>query len=122
MREIVYSLQSATEDGVRLLCRIGDTSVTETYTVTEEGVTVTVSADSPVAILFPVFRYDGQTETEITASAQTITVRFNGYICRYRTDGCFERGGEIGNRNGRYICYCASGKNCIRLFIHAEQE
>lgn len=118
----VYSLQSATEDGVRLLCRIGDTSVTETYIVTEEGVTVTVSADSPVAILFPVFRFDGQTETEITASAQTIAVRLDGYVCRYRTDGCFERVGEIGNRNGRYVCYRASGENCVRLFIHAEQE
>ena len=37
MLDIVYSLQSATEDGVRLLCRIGDTSVTETYIVTEGG-------------------------------------------------------------------------------------
>lgn len=83
---------------------------------------MTVSADSPVAILFPVFRFDGQTETEITASAQTITVRSDGYVCRYRTDGCFERGGEIGNRNGRYVCYRATGENCVHLFIHAEQE
>lgn len=117
-----YSLQSAAADGVRLLCRIGDTDVVETYSVTADGVTVTAAADAPVSILFPIFRFDGQTETEVSVTAQTITVRFGGCTCTYRTDGRFERLGGIGNRNGRYDCCRAVGGNCVHLFIRAAQN
>lgn len=93
-------------------------TLSETYTVSEGGVDITVSGHNEVGLLIPVFAYDGRDESEITVDEHTITVTYEGATCTYLFDGTLDPDYTLYyNRNGRYRVYRLAGRT-----LHVELE
>lgn len=87
-----------------------------------EGKTVTVSGTSKgnSVLMLPIFHFDGQEYTEIETTENTITVRYDGYVCTYTTNGKIVDLAQTGaNRNGVYKLFCAENSGDVTVEIQA---
>ena len=97
--------------------------LTETYEITENGISIRVHGGAGTAYELPVFAFDGAEFTEIAVSEnrRELTVTHRGFRCRYTTDGMFEDVGEtVRNRNGEYRHYRVSGTGdtvCVSVML-----
>ena len=99
-------------------CNIVGEAVRAEYTITEKGVDIKVSGEGTVGLMLPAFDFDGENYTEISADANSLSVKYEGYVCRYETDGLVEDIGTTAyNRNGHYRCFAAFGKNMVNVII-----
>lgn len=90
----------------------------ETCTVSDSGVEVTVEGEGELEILFPIFDFDGKYYTEKSVFEKRVQITYNGYICRYVTNGIIkEKNTVYANRNGHYKAAAACGKNSVSLKI-----
>ncbi len=102
-----------------------DLGVTETYKLTENGVSIRVHGGTGTAYELPVFAFDGAESTEIVLSGnfRELTVTHRGFRCRYATDGTFADVGEtLRNRNGEYRHYRAVGAGnavCVSVVLES---
>jgi hypothetical protein len=112
----------ATEIDARasILCRFAnEQTVEESYLVSECGVEISLRGKGEIGYALPAFLFDGETETEIFASENSLTVAYGNHICRYVTDGkIIDLGRTAANRNGRYRAYLSHAEDA--LFIKAE--
>ena len=96
----------------------GETAVTADYRVDSNGVEITCRAPGEIGQLLPAFDFDGETHTEITATEHTLTVAYQGWICRYTTNGTLENLGRTArNRNGCYQSFLARGEKELTLKV-----
>lgn len=94
------------------------TDVTAKYTVNSDGVKIQVNGDSDVAYTLPAFYFDGEVHPEIVATENSLNVSYNGWVCRYTTDGRICDGQRMAaNRNGNYKVYYAVGKKDLKVSI-----
>lgn len=102
-----------------LLCKfVGGKEVREFYTVNEEGVLISLQSDGVFGFALPALEFDGEKHTEITVTDNTLTVAYEGWICKYTTSGKIESlDRTVGNRNGHYLAYIATGKNIMHIKI-----
>ena len=113
-----HTLVSLTEDTATFTCEVEGGKLTASYFVDETGVTVTVTGERRVALLLPVFAFDGETETEIAASEHSLFISYEDAVCRYVTDGTVADTGCFGaNRNGRYRGYYAEAEKVLTVKI-----
>jgi len=97
-------------------------SIDEQYTVNGQGVSVVLEGCGDIGFALPAFAFDGEIKTEIIAEKQTLTVLYEGWMCRYSTDGRILNLEETAaNRNGHYDMYLAAGKNKLRVDICIEK-
>ena len=99
-------------------CRFGEETACVRYVLDSDGLSVTVTGEGKVACLLPAFFFDGETHTEIRAEENSLRITYEGWQCRYITDGKLldlERLG--GNRNGHYKAFCASGENRVSVRV-----
>ena len=97
-------------------------TVKEHYTVSKDGVSITVEGDGDIGYTIPAFCFDGEVSPEICVGEHILTVTYNGWICRYTTDGNISDLNRIAaNRNGHYRAYVATGKNILNLKIEIEK-
>lgn len=90
----------------------------ESYEVDGSGVTVCVEGEGTVGFVLPAFYFDGETHTVITADDHSLSVAYDGWLCRYTTYGCIVDFKRLGaNRNGHYRTYLAAAKNTLTLKI-----
>jgi len=103
----------------KLLCHFSDTKNTlEDYAVNANGVSVTVSGDGEIGYALPAFCFDGESKTEITHTDNTLTVSYQGWICRYTSSGkIIDLKKTATNRNGYYHAYLATAKDNINIKI-----
>ena len=105
----------------RVSCQFpGGARVESRYTVSDGGVTVEVCGKEyeEIAFLLPAFAFDGERQTEITARAHELLVRYEGACCRIRTDGeVIDTGLRGGNRNGCYRGFAAVGRGRLRVEV-----
>lgn len=93
-------------------------TLTETYTVSEGGVDITVTGHNEVGLLIPVFEWDGRVQSAITVEEHRITVHYENSTCTYLFDGTLRPDFTYYyNRNGRYRVYMLDGKA-----LHIEME
>lgn len=92
------------------------------YSIKKSGVDITVKGDGKtVGIMLPVFRFDGNKSTEVSAECNQISINYEGHICRYQTEGDIIMTNEIcSNRNGQYEFSYAQGKNEVSVHIEIE--
>lgn len=96
--------------------------LTQTMTV-GQGVTVTTEGDGLVGLMIPAFSFDGEQVTELCWQGNSLSVRYKGWVCRYRTDGTLaDTGAVCCNRNGKYRIFRAEGRGCVTVTIEIEQE
>lgn len=97
----------------------GDQPLDMTYTVTADGVAVTASAPGrEAALMMPLFVSDGESESDISARGNSVTVTSQGHTCRYTADSAIVITEErCANRNGLYCFAYATGTDTVRLTI-----
>ena len=117
--EILSTEEKDCSASAELLCRFdGGRIAREFYSVSWEGVRVSVRGDGEIGYALPAFSFDGEKHTEITVSDSTLTVVYEGWLCRYETDGkIISLGKTARNRNGHYRTYLATGSNMLNIRI-----
>lgn len=102
-----------------LSCTYGDHTATLIYTVSADGVTITQSGEGEQSHTLPVLAFDGETHPAVTVNPSSVTVTYEGRVCRYTTNGRItDTQAAAANRNGLYRIFCASA--CEQLRIHIE--
>lgn len=96
----------------------GEKDLTADYKVDSHGVAIKVQGDGEIAHWLPAFSFDGESETEITAKENVLTVAYRGWICRYTTNGIIRDTGKTArNRNGCYRMFYAEGRNDLTVTV-----
>ena len=93
-------------------------SVKVDYRVSTDGVEIVVESAGEIAHWLPAFSFDGEQETEITVTENTLTVAYKGWICRYTTNGIIRDTGKTArNRNGYYRMLYTEGNQNLNVKI-----
>ena len=97
---------------------LDDQSVITEYKVDKNGVSVAVNGTGDVAYMLPAFSFDGRIEPEITAEECSLTISYEGWICRYTTNGkIIDSGKTTANRNGCYRVFYTTGEDTLAINI-----
>ena len=114
-----------TEDYVRIAfaCEENGIAFTQTVTVSDAGVEITVCGTGRMAVYFPLFAFDGERHTDIFSAGSDVWVTYRGYRCRYTTDGDIKLQETVyENRNGRYRAAAIYGETQVTLYVSIEAE
>ena len=118
-----YELLNATTDKDSALATIqcefnDDCVVKEHYEVNENGVSITVEGDGEIGYTLPAFCFDGEKHTDIAMDRDSLTVSYDGWICRYTTNGViFDLNRIAANRNGHYHTFLATAQHTLNVKI-----
>ena len=97
-----------------------DITVTQKYTVSQNGVDILQSGCENLGFMLPVFAFDGKDNTKITVAENKITVEYQGAVCTYSFDGSVDPDYKLYyNRNGRYRGYFIRSK---KLHIEMKEQ
>ena len=104
------------------MCRFASGRTTEeSYLVSADGVEITVSGEGEIGFALPAFYFDGEKLTEICADGHELSVRYDGWACRYTTDGeIIDLNKKAANRNGHYSVFVAGGKDKLKVSVRIE--
>jgi hypothetical protein len=117
--EVLCHRADANEAHGELLCRFPDgQSVREKYAVSAFGVSVTLVGNGELGYALPALCFDGESSPEILAEEHSLTVFYEGFCCRYTTDGKVIDSGRIAaNRNGHYRVFLATAEDTLCVSI-----
>ena len=102
----------------RMECALDGKTLTTALTLSTEGAEITVKGDGRVAVMLPAFAFDGETRSELICGMHRLTVNYQGYTCRYNTDGeLADTGKDGGNRNGVYNIFAATGESSVTVKV-----
>ena len=107
-----------------VICRFKNNIVTEeNYCVDESGVSIRVTGSGEIGYALPAFDFDGEAYTEISVTESTLSIKYQGFECRYTTDGkILDLGKTAANRNGRYRAFLAVGTDSLGVKIEIEKN
>lgn len=95
----------------------GDT-VHSAYRVSEGGVEISLSGEGEIAHMLPAFAFDGENRTEISFDKKTLEVTYEGWTCRYTTDGEIVDAKKMAcSRHGHYRAFYAKGRDSLSIHI-----
>ncbi len=102
-----------------IACRFsGNKCISSKYTVNADGVQIEVMGEDDIAYMLPAFHFDGEVYPEISFDEHCLSVSYQGWICRYTTDGrIFDTGKLAANRNGHYRVFIATSQNKLGIKI-----
>ena len=110
----LVSLTNTFEDGTR---------VNSSYKVTNDGVEISVCGDGKIAFALPAFSFDGETYTKTSHNGNTLTVAYEGWVCKYTADCAIKSlDATAYNRNGYYSVFYAEAKNNLNVKIEIIKE
>ena len=93
-------------------------TVKERYVAKEDGVMITAQRDGQIGFILPAFDFDGEEHTVISADEHSLSVAYDGWLCRYTTDGTVtDLNQPAVNRNGYYRTYLATAQNILTVKI-----
>ena len=96
---------------------------TEKCTVSAEGVLLQFESDTEetgakICCLLPAFAGDGKQKTEITTEEKQLCIAYEGWQCRYRTNGELQDLHRLyANRNGHYRAFTAKGGKTLTVAV-----
>ena len=123
-----YELRALNSDGnaayAKLSCLFVDNSeIISEYKVDSSGVKIKLTGDGSTALMLPAFFFDGENNTEISHGKNTLSVRYGGYVCRYKTSGeILPLDMKGANRNGIYKAFYAKSYGTLDIKIKIEKE
>ena len=102
-----------------MLCRLKNgRECEESYTVGEDGVSITAHGDREVGYALPLLEFDGEKQTKISVEGSSLTVEYEGWICRYDTNGTVVNlNRTVVNRNGYYRAFFVTAERDISVQI-----
>ncbi|MBQ4630182.1 MAG: hypothetical protein IJB70_04260 [Clostridia bacterium] len=119
--EYSFIEQSQTDEAICVKFKMktpGGTEVTETYTVSDEGVSINASSEGNIKIMFPIIAFDGKNYGECELGDGFVSVSYLGHKCTYTTDGKINSKNLMyANRNAHYLAMSAKGEKCVNLKI-----
>ena len=105
------------------VARKGLSALTWENNLSSEGLGTVLAGADDLALTLPVLSFDGETRVEAKVGARSITITFNGWTCRWKTDGEIVDTGKIyANRNGHYRRFEARGKKRLTVKISITRE
>ncbi len=119
----VISLFSADNKAcARLECELEGKRLSYEVDLSEDGATVSARGDGQVALMLPVFNFDGEEHTAVKCVGSGIDVYYRGFKCSYLTNGKIADTGKLGcNRNGHYKIFSAVADGEIKVRISIEK-
>lgn len=121
--DVTYALSEHRADGEVAVATMAarfesGKQVTEHYTVSKDGVEIALCGTGKIAYLLPALTFDGEMHTEIRTEENALCVTYQGWTCRYVTNGeIIDLGYTAPNRNGHYRAFAATGKDVLRVKI-----
>lgn len=117
-----YNVISCTKDNNNayavIECKFGDENIMSRYTVNSSGVNIHVSGGGSLGFALPAFDFDGEKHTKITCYDGSLSVIYEGWICKYTTDGAIKSLEKtVRNRNGYYKAFYAEGSKELNIKI-----
>lgn len=105
-------------------CEFDDgNTVSSSYTLNSNGVKIKVNGEGAVAFALPAFYFDGEQHTEITHNTNSLSIAYEGWVCKYTTNGEIKNLGKtVRNRNGYYSAFYAEGKDTLEIKIDISQQ
>ena len=94
--------------------------VESTWLLDEDGLRITLTGKGGIGLMLPAFQFDGREKSVIENSGKALSVRYQGWVCRYSLEqGTVIRDtGKTGcNRNGHYAVFRAEGKDILTVRI-----
>jgi hypothetical protein len=89
----------------------------------DNGVCIVTESDGLTGLMLPAFRFDGAEETVIEATEKTLSIHYQGWVCRYTTDGSIaDTGAVCSNRNGQYQIFRAEKEGVLSVSVTIERE
>ena len=91
--------------------------------LSSEGLETILCGADDLSLTLPVLSFDGETRMEAKVGAKSLAITFNGWTCRWETDGEIVDTGKIyANRNGHYRRFEARGKKRLTVKISITRE
>ena len=88
------------------------------YRVSEGGVEISLSGEGEIAHMLPAFAFDGENHTEISFDRKTLEVTYEGWTCRYTTDGEIVDAEKTAcSRHGHYKVFYTKATDNLSLHI-----
>ena len=88
------------------------------YSVSNNGVDITVRGEGEIGYFLPAFVFDGETETQIKVEQSSLEISYLGWVCRYSTSApILELDRPARNRNGHYRSFMTQGTGEIKIKI-----
>ena len=117
--EVLESGNDKDSASATILCKLTeDRVVKESYTINENGVSIIIKGDGEIGYMLPAFCFDGEITPEIIADDHSLTVSYEGWVCRYTTNGTIINLNRMAaNRNGHYQAFLAIGEEEIHVNI-----
>jgi hypothetical protein len=89
----------------------------------DNGVRILTESDGLTGLMLPAFCFDGAEETVIEATEKTLSIHYQGWVCRYTTDGSIaDTGAVCSNRNGQYRIFRAEKEKSLTVTVTIERE
>ena len=105
------------------VARAGLTPLTWENNLSSAGLETVLAGADDLALTLPVLNFDGETRVEAKVGARSLAITFNGWMCRWETDGEIVDTGKIyANRNGHYSRFEARGKKRLTVKISITRE
>ena len=96
----------------------GGETVVSSFKLNSSGLEATVNGKGNIGFALPAFDFDGEKHTEITHNSNTLSIAYDGWVCKYSTDGkIVDLNKTVRNRNGHYKAFYAEGKDTLRIKI-----
>lgn len=93
-----------------------DGASTWTCRLSRRGLSMVLKGEGDLNMTLPALTSDGETETQITCDGKSLDISFNGWSCRYVTDGSIHDSGlTCGSRNGHLKRFDACGHGKLRI-------
>lgn len=88
------------------------------YALSNCGLRINVRGDGEILFMLPAFSFDGESSTDISFDDSSLSITYEGYACRYTTDGEIWDIGRLGaNRNGHYRAFCARSTDSLHINV-----
>ena len=84
---------------------------------------ITAGEKSFIGYALPAFCFDGEISPAIAVEEHSLTVSYEGWICRYTTNGTIlDLNTVAANRNGHYRAFVVSAQNSLNVKIGIENK
>ena len=120
LHEVVHFDKGQDKADATVRCRFADgKTVLGDYTVDDGGVHIRLSGDGEIGFVLPAFAFDGENMTDTELSERTLSVAYEGWVCRYTVSGgtIYDSGKTGANRNGHYRAFLAVGIDTLNVDI-----
>ena len=122
--EILENRTDSNSAFATLSCRLTNGKTAEEhYTVNENGVEISVLGNGDIGYALPAFYFDGESYTDISHSENSLTVTYEGWTCKYVTNGkIIDINKAAANRSGYYRAFLATAKDALKVKIEIVKD